>query len=210
MKNIFNLDSPLIRFLGKIADLMVLNILFLISSLPVITIGAACTALYDVTTRLSKDDAIIWRHYWQAFRSNFKQSTLIWLLLLAVGGLIYGSAIFYWSYELPNETLCLVLLGVVGTVWLCTFSWVFPLQARFENTVQNTLINSLLCSWSYLPKTIVIAVLNAVPAVVFLLLPGVFVNYLFVFLIIWFSLAAYLSTLLLRKTMKQLEEMAEE
>lgn len=208
MKNIFNLDSPIIRWLGKFADLMILNILFLVSCIPVITIGAATAALYDVAARLSKDEALIWRHYWQAFHSNFKKATLIWLILLFVGGIVYGSAVLYWSYELPNKDLCLILLSIVAIVWLFAFSWVFPLQARFENTVKNTLVNSLLCSLSYFPRTLVMAILNAVPAVVFLLLPGVFLYCIFVFLIIWFSLSAYLSTLLLRKTMKQLEELA--
>lgn len=207
MKNIFNLDSPIIQWLSKVADLMILNFLYIISCLPVITIGAANAALYDVTARLSRDEAVIWRHYWQAFRSNFKKATLIWLILLFVCGIVYGSAVLYWSYELPNKDLCLVLLGVVAVVWLCVYSWAFPLQARFENTVKNTLTNSLLFSWSYLPRTIVMALLNAVAPVV-ILIPGVFLNYIYVFLIIWFSLSAYLSTLLLRKTMKQLEELA--
>lgn len=210
MKKIFDLNSPLIRWLGKFADLMILNILYIVSCLPVFTVGAATAALYDVTTRLLTDDALIWRNYWQAFRSNFKKATLIWLLLLLFAVAIYCCAIFYWSYELPNGDLCMILLSIVTVVWLCAFSWVFPLQARFENTVKSTLTNSLLCSWSYLPKTALMAVLNAVPVVVFLFLPGILVNYIYVFLIIWFSLSAYLITKLLCKTMDQLEEFAEE
>ena len=77
MKNIFNPDSALMRGLGKIADLIVLNLLYLVSCIPLFTIGAANAALYDVTTRLSRDDALIWRHYWAAFRSNFKKATAI-------------------------------------------------------------------------------------------------------------------------------------
>jgi uncharacterized membrane protein YesL len=210
MKKIFSLDSPIMQILAKIADLMILNILYVISCLPVFTIGAATAALYDVTTRLNKDDALIWRHYWQAFRSNFKQATLIWLVLVVVGGLLYGCAIFYWSYELPNKDLCLILLGFVAIVLLCVFSWVFPLQARFENSMKNTLYNALLCSWSYLPRTVVIAALNGFPIFIFVFLPGIMINSVFVFSFIWFAFSAYLVTKFLRKTMDQLETLATE
>lgn len=210
MKSLFSLDSPLIRLLGKFADLIILNILYLVSCIPVFTIGAANAALYDVTTRLSKDDALIWRHYWQAFRSNFKKATILWLIFLLIAGVVYGIAVCYWSFELPNKEMCLFLLGIVAVAWLCVYSWAFPLQARFENTVRSTLNNGLLCSFSFLPRTIVMTLLNAVFPLVVALLPGVLVNTVFVFLLIWFSLSAYLITLLLRKTMKRLEEMSEE
>lgn len=210
MKHLFDLDNPIIRGLGKFADLMILNILYLISCIPLFTIGAATAALYDVTHRLSIDDALLWKNYWQAFRSNFKQATCIWLILFAVISLIYICAVFYWSYELPNKDLSLALLAIAALVCICAFSWAFPLQARFENTVRQTLVNSLLFSWSYLPKTLLLAILNAVPAIVFLLLPGVFVNFIYVFLFIWFSGSAYLCTLLLKKNMKQLEAISQE
>lgn len=209
MNKIFSLDSPWIQGLGKFADLIFLNLLYLVSCIPIITIGAANAALYDVTLRLSKDDAIIWRHYWKAFAANFKKSTILWLIFLFVGGILYGCAICYWSYELPNENLSLALLGIVAFVEFCSYSWAFPLQAKFENTIRNILSNSLLFSWSYLPRTLLMAVLNAAAGIVFLFMPGVFVNFIYVFLLIWFSGSAYLATLLLKKPLKQLEELSE-
>ena len=209
MKTIFHLDSPVMRGLGKIADLMILNVLYLLSCIPLVTIGAANAALYDVCARLSRDDALIWRHYWQAFRSNFKKSTAIWLILAAVAAILYGCGIFYWSYNMPGKDVCMIMLSVAACIWLLAYSWVFLLQARFENTVKRTLINALLCSFSYFPRSILMAIANAVPLVVFLFLPGYFLNYLFVFLIFWFSCSAYLITLLLKKTMARLEELAE-
>lgn len=210
MKSIFNPDSPVMRWLGKIADLMILNIIYLISCVPIITIGAANAALYDVTGRLLKDDALVWRHYWQAFRSNFKQATIIWLILLPILAALYGCAVLYWSFELPNEALCLFLLGIAAAAWFAVFSWVSPLQSRFENTVGQTLHNALLCSFSFLPRTIVMAVLNAAFPIVVILFPAVLLNSIFLLLVIWFSGIAYILTMLLNKTMKRLEEMAEE
>ena len=210
MKSIFHFDSPVMRFLGKIADLMILNILYLISCIPLVTIGAANAALYDVCARLSRDDALIWRHYWKAFRSNFKKATAIWLILAAVAAILYGCGIYYWSYDMPGEDISVVMLAVAAGIWLLTYSWVFPLQARFENTIKRTLLNGLLCSFSYFPRTILMAIANAIPLAVFLFLPGYFLNYLFVFLVFWFSCSAYLLTLLLKKTMAQLEDLAQD
>ena len=209
MKSIFHFDSPVMRGLGKIADLMVLNILYLISCIPLFTIGAANAALYDVCARLSRDDAMIWRHYWKAFRGNFKKATIIWLVLAAVAAVLYGCGIIYWSYDIPGKDLSVAMLAVAACIWLLAYSWVFPLQARFENTVKRTLLNGLLCSWSYFPRSILMAVANAVPLAVFLFLPGYFLNYIYIFLIFWFSCSAYLITLLLKKTMARLEDLAE-
>lgn len=209
MKSIFNLDSPLMRGLGKIADLMILNILYLISCIPLFTIGAANAALYDVCTRLSRDDALIWRHYWKAFRSNFKKATVLWMILAAVAALLYGCAIFYWSYELPGKDICIAMLAVAAVIWLLAYCWVFLLQARFENIICRTLLNALLCSWSYFPRSILMSIANAIPLAVFLFLPGYFLSYIYVFLIFWFSATAYLITLLLKKPLTRLEELAE-
>ena len=210
MKNIFSLNSPIMQGLAKLADLMILNFLYVITCIPIITIGAANAALYDVCHRLSTDDALIWRNYWQAFRSNFKKSTILWVILLLIGALLYGIAIFYWSWNLPNKDLCLILLGIVAMFVVFVYSWSFILQARFENTVKNTLSNALLVSVSYFPRTVAMAILNAVPVYVMAFHPGIFVNTIFIFIIIWYGLSAYLITKLLRKTLKRLSEMAEE
>lgn len=210
MKTIFAPDSPFMRWLGKFSDLIILNILYLVSCIPLVTIGAANAAMYDVTIRLSKDEAIVWRHYWQAFRSNFKQATCIWLIMLAILGALFGCAVCYWSWDLPNKPICLLLLGIVAVAWLCVYSWVFLLQAHFENSVKNTLRNGLVCALSFLPYTIPITFANAI----FPFIVGYFGTVLlivpFIFVLIWFSGIAYIITLLTRKPIKRLEEVAEE
>lgn len=210
MKNLFSIDSPFMRFLGKFADLIFLNILYLVSCIPIVTIGAANAALYDVTMRLSRDEAYIWRHYWQAFASNFKKATLIWVILLPIVVVLFGCAQYYIHNDLPNRNVSLALLGIASIAWLSVYSWVFPLQARFENTVGNTLKNALICSFSFLPRTILITFLNAILPFVIQYFGALILIGLFVLLLIWFSGIAYISTLLLRKNMQQLEELAEQ
>ena len=83
MRGLFNFDSPLMQFLTKVADLIILNLLFLVTSVPVITIGASATALHYVALRMIHgQEGPITRDYFRSFRTNFRQATAIWLLLL--------------------------------------------------------------------------------------------------------------------------------
>ena len=89
MSKLFRMDSPLMRFLTKIADLMVLNILFCVTSIPLITIGASWTALYSVTLKMVRDEeGSVSRSYFRSFRQNFRQATLLWLGVLVVLALL--------------------------------------------------------------------------------------------------------------------------
>ena len=84
--NFFNLDSPFMRFLTKMADLIILNILYMICCIPIVTIGAASTALYTVSMKAVKnEESYIIRGYFKAFKENFKISTLTWLVALVIG-----------------------------------------------------------------------------------------------------------------------------
>ena len=84
LQGIFNYDNPVWRFIGKLGDLIILNILWIVCSIPVFTAGASTTAVYYVTLKLvrDEDDSTI-RSFFRSFKSNFKQATAKWLILLA-------------------------------------------------------------------------------------------------------------------------------
>ena len=85
LQGIFNYDNPVWRFIGKLGDLMILNILWVICSIPIFTMGASTTAVYYVTMKLVRgDDGYTLRNYFKSFKENFKQATVIWLLMLQV------------------------------------------------------------------------------------------------------------------------------
>ena len=83
----FNLfDNPIMNAIGRIADFIILNVLWVICSIPIITIGASTTALYTVMLKIVKnEEGYIARDFFKAFRENFKQSTAIWLVFLLLG-----------------------------------------------------------------------------------------------------------------------------
>lgn len=159
MERIFNQDGWLYRGLNRLWDLIVLNILFFLTSIPIVTVGASLSALYTVTLKgVRKEDSYIVRSYFAAFRENFKNATLMWLLLLAVW-LVWGTDVFVLG---KNHSLLVFLGGIFGTIWLLITLYAFALQAWFENSLRNTLANALFVSLKFLPCTVQLAGMFAV------------------------------------------------
>lgn len=159
LQGIFNYDNPVWRFIGKLGDLILLNILWVICSIPVFTIGASTTAVYYVTLKLSRDeeDSTI-RSFFRSFKSNFGQATGIWLILLAVG-LVLGVDFWFFSTRqmAMNNVLGAVLSAVSGgllLIYLFTVTYVFALQARFYNSVKRTIFNAFFMSIRHLVYTV--------------------------------------------------------
>ena len=168
--NIFSYDSKFSQLFLKLSYACWLNMMWMICSLPIITIGASSTALYSVTLKIADEtESNITRQFIHAFRSNFKQSTRLWILLLIAGLLIGGD--FYVVMHMRSMstgimaiiwTLNLALLIAVSIIYVVVLIYIFPLIARFENTDQAMLKNSLLIGIHYLFCTIVVAAIHFV------------------------------------------------
>ncbi len=211
--NIFNLDSPVMHTLSKMFDLVLLNILTVLCSLPVITIGAATTALYTAIDASQKEEGSLFKVYFAAFRVNFKQATVLWLMLLVLGA-ITGYSLLVSIVEEQVEFGMLIAAAVGFTLWMMFTTWTFPLQAKFENTVLRTLRNAVLLSVGYLPRSLVMAVLIMLPWLLMVLAPGLFLQIMPVWMLAWFALAAWINWKLLKKPFRDLtgeeDEPAEE
>lgn len=208
MAGLFNWNSPVIQFFNKIVDMIFLNVLTLICSIPLFTIGAAQTALYDVTGRIMRDEGTVWSCFWKAFRSNFKQATGIWLVLAPIGAITVYILLFLLLSQEAANMLALVCACIMLLLWSGTLVWAFPLQARFINCVKSTLHNAFYCAVSHLPKTIVMVLFNAFPWLLFLLSPRYFLGLMPLWCLIWFSLVAFFDLKLLKKPLSKLKEMA--
>lgn len=201
MGNFFNPDAPLMQGLSKITDFIVLNLLTVLLCIPIVTAGAAITALYDAVWRVIQDEGNVYRSFFRAFKSNFKQSTVIWLLVVLSGAMLGYGVYFY----VINELLPLVVVSaVLFLLWAVSVAWVFPLQSRFENKVFYTLKNSLLCGIAYLPRSIVMVVLNLLPWVVFLFATSTWLEMSFIWIAFWLALTAYISLRLLGKPFRRM------
>ena len=196
MSNFFNPDAPFMQGLSKIADLILLNIFTVLLSIPIITAGAAVTALYDAIWRILRDEGSIYKNYFLAFKNNFKQATVLWLIVLFTGLLLVFSILFYVTNSM---TIFTILASVVFLLWAIASAWVFPLQSRFENPIKATIKNALLCGLGHFPRSLFMAVLNLLPWVVFLFLTSVFFQMGFIWISVWFGMAAYLNMMMIRK-----------
>lgn len=197
MQALFSPDSKFMQAMSRICDLIILNILFLICSLPVFTIGTAATALYSCCFHISEERGTV-KPFFSAFRENFRQGTILWLILLICGGSALFNTFLFRSFSGPVSYLFLPF-GILFALAVLMGSCAFPLLSLFANDIPATLINALLLSIGYLPRFAVVALMNLLPFLVFFGDLYVFFQTGFLWIAIYFSFAAYVSSLLLKK-----------
>ena len=157
---IFDLDNPVFRFLSRIVDLAVLNVIFLISCIPVFTMGTALSSLYYVCINdWDPQNAHIVKKYTKSFKENFKKSTALWFIMLAAG-VIIGTDLWYVLSQWrdtgnDNYRIGIVLCIICLILYLCIFTYVWPLQAKFENKILATIQNALGMAVAHLPETVI-------------------------------------------------------
>ena len=128
---IFDLDSPLMNVLNKMADLMWLNILTLICCIPVITAGAALTSMHYVALKIVRnEESYITRSFFKSFKTNFRQATLIWLLLMLVAAILGGDYYIITKSGMQFSQVLVVLIMAAGVLVICTSLYVFPVLAK--------------------------------------------------------------------------------
>lgn len=161
MKNLFNPENPVIKFLSHFYDLMVLNFFFIITSLPVFTIGASVCAAYHITLKLAEgEDPYIIKTYFKSFRENFKQATLLWIpILFAIAFFSADLFIIYnvidKSYDFLQFPVWIIIFVIVSLM-----IYAFPLLSSYECSTKQLLKNAVLLSLANVPTTVFIVVLH--------------------------------------------------
>ncbi len=164
MGKLFNLDSPVMSFLGKVADLMILNIIAFIACIPIITVGASMTAMHYVLLKMArKEDGYIFRSFMKSFKENFKQATICWLIILLFIVIFVGDIFIINRSGLEFAEWMRIALIVVGVLASMAIIYIFPILARFENTIKGTLKNAMIMAILSLPKTILMLVVYCLP-----------------------------------------------
>lgn len=202
MKGIFNYDGPIMSFFGKLADLIWLNVLIIVFSLPIITIGAAQTAGHYAALKLKRDEGHIFQNFWKSFKLNFKQSTVIWLILVVLYAVNIFAIMVSNASDMPMSSLISgVLLAAIIFVGLMNL-WVYPLQCRFDNKLSGTFRNAFFMSFRYIFRSIYMAICHALPIVLVFALQQT----LPIVLLLGFSTPIYLNVLAYNKIFEKLEE----
>ena len=144
LRSIFDMDSGFFRVLSRVADLMILNIVFLVCCIPIITIGPALTAMHYVTLKMAEnEEGYIVRGFFKSFRQNFRQATIIWVILLLLGCVLATDLMILRDSTGMILQVMRVFILATFVVYLMEFLYVFPTLARFDNTVRITMKNAL-------------------------------------------------------------------
>ena len=160
MSRFFNPDNPVMEFIAKVFDLVILTLIFIFSCVPIITIGASTSALSYVTFKMVRgEDPYIWRNFWKSFRQNFKQGTLVWIFSILI--FIFLGMDFYIINSQNTSLFAVVriLLWIVCAVALSVFLYVFPVISHFVCTTKQALKNALLMTFGHLPYTLMMLAL---------------------------------------------------
>lgn len=202
MGRLFSLDSPVMIFLSRVADLLLLNLLVLIMCIPVITIGAAFTGMHYVLLKMARnEEGYIIQPFFKSFKENFKQATIVWLIILVFFTIFIVDILIINNSGIQFAAWLGIVLIAVGILAIMTIIYIFPLIARFRNTIRGTFKNALFMSILSFPKTILMIVIYIIPIVIIFLSPNLIP---FVFLL-GISGPGYLCAMLYSKTFKRFE-----
>ena len=186
-------ESPLMQFLGKVADLMMLNVLLLLCSLPVVTAGAALTATFKVTQDLVlQEDRGIIKRFFTTFRNEFKQSTGLWLLLLLFYGILaYDIFLVYLYCEGGLATTLYVFLGFLVFLVTAVAVYAFSLLARYENRLRHHIRNACFLVIGKIHRTVPAVLLAVIPVAVPIFFTVVFIKYIYLWILLVFAVSIY-------------------
>lgn len=156
-------NSPVIAFLNKLTDLILLNILWILCCLPVVTAGAAtCAAYYVSITSIRCGDGYVIRRFFSSFKSSFASITPVWLGI-AAACIVLAVDLFFWNQFGGFLGKLMLMVSIVIAILLWVWSlWIFPVFAKFSGKRKELLLNAAKFAVGYLPYTgIVLAVTGA-------------------------------------------------
>ncbi len=160
MRNLLNPEGKVMLFFTRLAYSAYLNALWLLCCLPVITAGASTTALFYVTLKVAKnEEGNITGAFFRAFRRNFRKATAIWLILLISGIILAldGYVLYHMRFENIFWTVVSAVFLVAVAAYAIILMYIFPLLARFENTLKAMFLNSIMLGMRFLLCTAAMA-----------------------------------------------------
>lgn len=201
MNRFFSMDNKFFVFMGKVADLCLLNLVCLACCIPIVTAGASITALYYVTLKMVRnEESYIFRSFFKSFKQNFRQATIIHLIMVAAAVLLYLDTNIVKVMGEPMSQIMSVIFAVFTLVYAMILLYLYPILAKFYNSVKNTFTNAILMAIRHLPYTIIMLIICALPLLIFFV-PSLQMQMTLILLLLLFGMAviAYLNSFFLVK-----------
>ena len=207
MKRLFSPEGALFRITERLTNLVVLNLLYLVFCIPIVTIGPATAALHYVTLKYAaNEEDRVWAPFIHSFRQNLKQGILVGLIATAVG--VFLAFDLYWIYQMVNagqafDKVVLVLVSLACIVYLMMTAYIYPLLARYDNSLKQMFRTAIILAIRHLPATLCMAVISAAPIILLMYTPTTFMVSLTFYFFIGFAAIAFLHDKLIHRIFLQ-------
>lgn len=206
MRNMIDYNSNFMSRINTFCDLILLNLFFLISCLPVVTIGPAVSAMSHVTMKIvRREEGSVWNTYWRSFRGSFRQAFLFWLIFLALCLMLLADFRFFPVilpdlYRIPQAIVFFVFLA--GS---CVMLYLLPAVSHFQYTFRQAFRSASLMVLAHFPATVLLLALHGLCLLTLLLPQLPFMYCACYFLICGFSILSLLSSHILSRIFMRYE-----
>lgn len=196
MGRFFDLDNGFFRFMNKVFDMLVLNFFTVLLCVPIVTAGPAIASMYYITMKeVKNEEGYVVRPYFKFFKNNFKQGFILELIVAAAAVIMTADLYIMYQWVQKDSSFLLMALFafLVGFSVLVAITavFVFPMLAKFDNSIKGILTNSLMMAFRHLPQ--------AVSVVIIVVLCGVLIYINPLTLFFTFGLCAYLTSMIIVK-----------
>lgn len=207
MKGILNPDSPFNQFLVRIADLCIINILMLICCIPIVTIGASITAAHKTAQDMIHDNVTgVAGPFFKSFKTNFKQATIVWLLEAFFMAVMVGYFMLITVYVTGSfRTISFIVLAAAAFVLFSLTTYMYPMIARYENTLKQHLLNAMQLILFNLPRTILTVLVSLIPVAVAFFFTPFFLQIGVLFLLFGFAFMILIHNSMLKPIFDKIE-----
>lgn len=200
----FSYDGIISQIIRFVLGLFLLNFAYLLCCIPVVTAGAANTALYAVFLNRQEDERMV-RCFFRSFRKEFAQSTKIWAVFLLLLLLLAGDYYCLLAYDFPGEGIAWILSVIASVVFLSVSAFAFPLQAHYANPVGKTIRNAVMLGVGMILVGVLLNIVTFLPIILFFVGLRVFYNVVIWWLPVWSALAALVNGKILGAVFRKLQ-----
>jgi len=207
INSLFSPNNVFFRFMGRISDLMILNFLWIICSIPIITIGASTTALYDTTLKLiDETEGYLFKNFLKSYKQNFKKATIIWIGVLFIFFIIGVNLAFWIQFKSITGYITVSIMLFMLFLFLFTEIYLFPILSKFNKSIKDTVKYAFILSMKYLPYSLVIMVISSIFIVLTVIFPFTILFMIFVGVAFYAYISSYLFGMIFKKSMLYLED----
>lgn len=148
VRNIFDPSNSFYEFGRKLIYVLALNIIFIITSIPIVTMGAAMAAMNTVFLKIiNEKDFSVLKDYFASFKANFLKATILWLIGIVIGFILYVDIVYWVRYGIADGVYGYIMLivSILASVFLVLMlHTAFPLVSRFDMTIKDLLVNTFM------------------------------------------------------------------